>query len=65
MYEHQLQAVVAALYDLCHKVILSIANTWPAKTIRTNCFKWLGSNGHRNQNVGLVQSGNSPIGEDK
>ena len=57
----QTRAVVEALYDmtnqceLCHKVILSTANTWLARTINTNCFNWLCSTGHLFKNVGLVQ----------
>ena len=51
--------------ELFHNVILSTANASPARTITTNCFKWLSSKGHLFQNVALVQSGNSSIDEDK
>ena len=46
-------------------IMLTTANTWPAKTICTNCFIWLGCKRHLYQNVGLVQSGNRSVGENK
>ena len=70
-YQYQKQAVVEILYDminwcqLCDNIILSTANTWPASTIGINWFMQIGSKVHHFQNVDLVQSGNSSIGEDK
>ena len=68
-YQYQTQEVVEALYymtkhcELYHKIFLSTANTWPARTIRTDCFKRLCSKVHLFQNAGLIQLGNSLICE--
>ena len=70
MYQYQIQAVVATLYDMTSDMISlgkpSNSQYLTCKNNKHNCFKWLGSSkGHRFQNIALVQSDNSPTGDDK